>query len=100
MATLSIVGTIYCLFCIGFCNGNSIFSIFCSLLTGLPEIKQINRAFRLVIKLLVNKPCYWLEQIPCYWLKQIPWRIVANSTCCLLQVYLQVERLYISILLN
>ena len=37
-----------------------------------------NTAFRLVIKLLVNKPCYWL--------KWIRWFILANSRDGLLQV--------------
>ena len=41
-----------------------------------------NRAFWLV----VNKPCYWL--------KWITWFILANSRDCLLQVQLQVKRLY------
>ena len=43
------------------------------------------RAFQLVVKLVVNNTCYWL--------KQITWFILANSRCCLLHVYLQVEGL-------
>ena len=46
--------------------------------------ESLLRAFRHLIKLVVNKSCYWL--------KQITWSILANSRCCLLQVV----RLYYS----
>ena len=41
-----------------------------------------NRVFRL----LANNTCYWL--------KQITWFILANSRCCLLQIYSHVESLH------
>ena len=42
------------------------------------RLSVYSRAFRLVVKLVVNKPCYWL--------KWITWFILANSKVCLLQL--------------